>query len=372
MKKILIVVSILGFCFIVSLANAATQIGLWEFENNHNDSMGNYNLIEFGTVFFVSGIGGGNAADFDGGYLPLPIDAGALDYLESVNSADVSSFNTIGLSIMGWMNHDQGDEPSVGYMLSQDRSSFNSSELGYGLNISPDGQLSFHVRDTSDNRVYGKSLVQVIPNTWTHFAVTWNGDYSGGVQMYLNGSPVATDNYLIGGNFSGMGGISMPIRIGASHGDSGYMVKGYDGQLDHLSLWQGALTPEKVLADYEAGLETVEDLLNDLKVEVNTIGTDNPDAFKNNPEQRANAFMNKIDAIIESLTVADMETDPTVQDELYNEAIDKLENDIRAKMDGCLGGNDKNDWIIACDAQTQLNTLIDKIVAAIVDVKNNN
>ena len=95
-------------------------------------------------------------------------------------------------------------------------------------------------------------------------------------------------------------------------------------------------------------------------------------SFKNNASNRKNAFSNKIYAIIESLAVADMETDPAVQDELYDEAIDKLENDIRAKMDGCGLSADKNDWIIECTAQGDLNLLIDEIVADIVDLKNSN
>ncbi len=45
------------------------------------------------------------------------------------------------------------------------------------------------------------------------------------------------------------------------------------------------------------------------------------------------------------------------------EAITKLENDIRPKMDGCLGGNPNNDWILDCDAQTQITEMIDALVA---------
>jgi hypothetical protein len=48
---------------------------------------------------------------------------------------------------------------------------------------------------------------------------------------------------------------------------------------------------------------------------------------------------------------------------LYQEAIDKLENDLRAKMDGCYGGNPRNDWITDCEAQYELLAIIDDLIA---------
>lgn len=107
-------------------------------------------------------------------------------------------------------------------------------------------------------------------------------------------------------------------------------------------------------------------------------------AFKYPPEQRKNAFANKLDAIIELTNNGN-----------YTEALDKLEDDIRSKMDGDPGHEDKssghgkkpeghyagNDWVIDDDAREQLNALIDDIENAdydgdggvtpfIVDTKN--
>ncbi|MDO9537986.1 MAG: hypothetical protein Q7J68_06675, partial [Thermoplasmata archaeon] len=93
-------------------------------------------------------------------------------------------------------------------------------------------------------------------------------------------------------------------------------------------------------------------------------------AFKYPPEQRKNAFANKLDAIIELAINGN-----------YTEALNKLEDDIRSKMDGDLGHEDNssghgkkpeghyagNDWVIDNDAREQLNALIDDIENADYD-----
>ncbi len=116
---------------------------------------------------------------------------------------------------------------------------------------------------------------------------------------------------------------------------------------------QGTLSPNEALLDMSNYIFTIPE-----------------DEFKNNADNRKNALSNKIIEVIDTIELADTEVDPTVQNGLYDEAIAKLENDISAKMDGCLGGNEKNDWIVDCNAQTDLNELIDDIITIINDLKN--
>ncbi len=71
------------------------------------------------------------------------------------------------------------------------------------------------------------------------------------------------------------------------------------------------------------------------------------DAFKNNPDQRKNALVNKLEEVRQMILDGD-----------YEEAIDKLENDIRPKMDG----EGKNDWIIDPQAQEDLMDMIDELI----------
>jgi hypothetical protein len=69
--------------------------------------------------------------------------------------------------------------------------------------------------------------------------------------------------------------------------------------------------------------------------------------LKNN--NMKNALTNKINAALEMIDQG-----------LYENALDKLENDILGKTNGCaeIGKPDKNDWIEDCDAQGQVYPII--------------
>jgi len=72
-----------------------------------------------------------------------------------------------------------------------------------------------------------------------------------------------------------------------------------------------------------------------------------PESLHN--ENSANALIKKIDA---ALTMIDAG--------LYQETLDKLENDILKKTDGCAetGMPDRNDWIITCEAQAEVYPIV--------------
>lgn len=67
-----------------------------------------------------------------------------------------------------------------------------------------------------------------------------------------------------------------------------------------------------------------------------------PDAFSNpnNSDQRKNALTEKLNEVIALIDTGQ-----------YQLALDKLQNDILSKTDGCYGGNPNNDWITDCTAQ---------------------
>jgi hypothetical protein len=72
-----------------------------------------------------------------------------------------------------------------------------------------------------------------------------------------------------------------------------------------------------------------------------------PESLKNNNMQ--NSLLNKIEAAQEMIDQG-----------LYEDALNKLEHDILAKMDGCseTGEPDKNDWIITCEEQAVIYPLV--------------
>ena len=81
------------------------------------------------------------------------------------------------------------------------------------------------------------------------------------------------------------------------------------------------------------------------------VGTVDTGELKNSNMQ--NALINKLNAVIADIGSTD-----------YQEAINKLQNDVLAKTDGCAlsGAPDKNDWINNCESQTLLYTQIQAII----------
>ncbi len=75
-------------------------------------------------------------------------------------------------------------------------------------------------------------------------------------------------------------------------------------------------------------------------------------AFDKNAKERKTALSNKLNAVLNQ-----------INSRAYQGAIDKLNNDIKPKMDGCMGGNPDDDWIIDCSAQKMLIKIINQIIA---------
>ncbi len=78
-------------------------------------------------------------------------------------------------------------------------------------------------------------------------------------------------------------------------------------------------------------------------------------AFDKNAEQRKNTLSNKLNAVINQINSGN-----------YQGAIDKLNDDIKPKMDGCVGGDPGDDWITDCPAQKELTKSITEIIAELI------
>jgi glucuronoarabinoxylan endo-1,4-beta-xylanase len=76
------------------------------------------------------------------------------------------------------------------------------------------------------------------------------------------------------------------------------------------------------------------------------------DSVFNNPNNKK-ALTNKLNAVINQLEAGN-----------YDGAINKLENDLLAKTDGCVetGHPDKNDWLLDCDTQAAIYPLIVELI----------
>ena len=72
-----------------------------------------------------------------------------------------------------------------------------------------------------------------------------------------------------------------------------------------------------------------------------------PESLKN--ENLKNVLLSKIDEALDM-----------IDEGLYKDALNKLQNDILQKTNGCAqtGGPDKNDWIISCEEQSKVYPLV--------------
>ncbi len=102
-----------------------------------------------------------------------------------------------------------------------------------------------------------------MPGSWTHVAVTWDGDRSGGIRCYRNGSEVPTSVALDPpGGFAGLNDtVPLSFRIGTFNNVAG----NYDVRIDHLSVWKGVLTAEQINADFLATTTTTMTVAIDIK-----------------------------------------------------------------------------------------------------------
>ncbi len=74
--------------------------------------------------------------------------------------------------------------------------------------------------------------------------------------------------------------------------------------------------------------------------------------FKRNVDQRKNALSQKFSGIIR-----------LIEKGAYQGARGRLANDIRARADGYVDGNPRNDWITTLEKQQAICLMIDDLVA---------
>ena len=87
-----------------------------------------------------------------------------------------------------------------------------------------------------------------------------------------------------------------------------------------------------------------------------------PDVAFRNKKNRT-AAKNKIDVVI-----------GMIDQGLYKQALEKLENDILQKTDGCAvsGTPDKNDWLIDCQYQTTIYNYVSDAIETLRNIIVNN
>ncbi len=157
------------------------------------------------------------------------------------------------------------------------------------------------------------------------------------------------DGYPSGGNYwsdyTGVDSYSGPLQdIPGSDGigDTPYIISSKsqpNDPKDNYPLMGPWGSAPSLYDEAEEKIDEIKDYINDLPDE----------AFEKNPDQKKNTLSNKLDAVLNMIAEGD-----------YEGAINKLENDIRRKMDG---EPSPKDWIIDPEAQQDLMAMIDELIA---------
>lgn len=110
---------------------------------------------------------------------------------------------------------------------------------------------------------------------------------------------------------------------------------------DDGGIGNDTLTVTVQASSTEEAVEEINDTIQDLP----------EDSFKNNADKRKHALSEKLEEVNELIEAGE-----------YQEAINKLQKDIRAKADGQVDGNPRNDWINDPEKQQEICAMIDELV----------
>jgi hypothetical protein len=205
-----------------------------------NDGSGvNYLTRTNGASFYTepAGIFNQRSIDFDG----------TNDF---VTFGDNNAWSFVGaesdspLSISAWI---KADSTTGGILAKYGRTGY---EWFFYINS---GQIRFLIRNSSSGTphklVYTSATIST--NTWTHVAVTYDGQYFNsnfGMKIYKDGSEITNLTTSSSGNYFGMINYSTPMTMGSASGGTYF-----NGRIDECALFNYVISPNAVSEIYNSG-----------------------------------------------------------------------------------------------------------------------
>ena len=231
MKLRTALVAIAGLLF-VSSAHAQALVGLWQFEDNFDDSSSFANNgAELGGVTFVAGQAGyGQAADFSGNDTRVVVPHAA-----SLNM-------TTAMTMSAWVNADGNSFEGI-LAKNPSNGSGNNHAGNYEFRLE-NGSLpivALYQRGGANDTagVNGGASTNVPAGEWHHVAVTIDGSGpTETINFYLDGM---LQNTLNGANGFGATNTN-PLYIG----NRADLFTDFHGQLDDVALFDGVLTAAQI------------------------------------------------------------------------------------------------------------------------------
>jgi hypothetical protein len=200
--------------------------GWWRGEGGPNDSIGLDNGIPVGNVTYAAGRVG-QAFNFDGSSDVQVPEAPFLDLAAAV-------------SLEAWVNPSTlSFTGGLGAVLVKG----SGASRNYGLYVRSDGGVQLSFITTGGASVVLNSAPGLVPvGQFTHVAGVINTAAGGGMQIYVNGQPVAT-----GATGGPLVTSALPLTIGKTD------TNGFQGLIDEAAVWGQALHESDVQSHFDIG-----------------------------------------------------------------------------------------------------------------------
>ena len=200
-------------------------VGWWKLEQNADDSSGNvYNGIAEGDYEWVDGKVDSYAVDLSGGWVYVA-DAGATPKLRP-------SSNTV--SVMAWIKLRRSVEDDTRVVIKG-----RNDHEGYGLEVNPEGGLTFLIRDPNGEKESVDSEVSLPIGSWVHCAGTYDGN---NLVSYVDGD-VDLSNQI--GAIVLMADVNDGLGIGGRWGDTGDSRR-FPGTIDEARVYDYGLSAANI------------------------------------------------------------------------------------------------------------------------------
>jgi hypothetical protein len=153
----------------------------------------------------------------------------------------------VAFSISFWLKLDSTS--STQYIITKSRGS-TTNEWSIVIPLSNTIRIELGSQGSTSPYIYAQLSSAFTSGGWDHFVFTYDGSQShGGIKVYRNGQLTSTTNNTLGGTYSGMSKINMPLVIGnASLG-----ISDLRGKIYSFAIWKNrSLTLSEISSLYYA------------------------------------------------------------------------------------------------------------------------
>jgi hypothetical protein len=182
-----------------------------------------------GAAAWVSGVAGGEALNFDGGS----------SFVSIGGTSSTDNLYRSGMTLSAWIAPADGGGGGEGRIVDKDNNSG-----GWYLAMAGNDTLQFISRQSYSGTPGRISTAGIIPGTWQHVAVTWDGGASGcNMHIYLNG--VLADGAASDGQLPSSPDGGIPLTVGNRTVDN---ARGFNGSIADVRIYNGVLTATQIQA----------------------------------------------------------------------------------------------------------------------------